>query len=104
MWLASVLASFPFAALWTFLGAQATKMADIFEGRLSARDLLPDNALQVGSAAALGFAAFFYWLWTFTLRFKAILRQVQAGLHSNGHANANANAHPPSPSKAFKAE
>jgi uncharacterized membrane protein YdjX (TVP38/TMEM64 family) len=101
MWLASVLASFPFAALWTFLGAQATNMADIFDGRISARDLLPDNALLVGSTAAVALAAFFYWLWTFTLRFKAILRQVQGGLHSNGHPQA---APTSPPRKSFKAE
>jgi len=78
VWLASLISSGPFAALWTFVGASATNLADIFDGKLSARDLLPDNVALVGSVAVTVGGIFVYLLRSLGKRFQTILAEVES--------------------------
>mmetsp|Transcript_12320 Transcript_12320/g.39429 ORF Transcript_12320/g.39429 Transcript_12320/m.39429 type:complete len:508 (+) Transcript_12320:85-1608(+) len=77
IWFASVFACTPFAAMWTAMGASATNLADIFEGKLAPRDLLGDlpwQAAAAGGIAVLGAAVAFL---KFMRRFKVILAEVE---------------------------
>jgi len=77
IWVASLFASLPFASLWTAVGASATNMADIFEGKISVRDILPDNYLLVAGVAAIGASIFLYAFARFMKRFRQIMKEAE---------------------------
>mmetsp|Transcript_20342 Transcript_20342/g.39963 ORF Transcript_20342/g.39963 Transcript_20342/m.39963 type:complete len:546 (+) Transcript_20342:303-1940(+) len=77
IWVASLLSSGPFAAAWTAVGASATNLTDIFDGKMKLADVLPQN---YGLTFSLGFVFvlfFIYALTSFMKRFRQILREVE---------------------------
>ncbi|GBG30522.1 Golgi apparatus membrane protein tvp38 [Hondaea fermentalgiana] len=76
IWIASIVSSIPFAAAWTAVGASATNLADIFDGKMKLRDLLPEDSLPILIVGILAGALFLYALTSFMKRFREILREA----------------------------
>lgn len=77
IWLASLIASVPFATLWTAVGASASNVQDIFDGKVSAADVLPDNLAVLAPVAVVAGGAFLLAFRNFAKRFQQILKDAE---------------------------
>uniref|UniRef100_A0A7S2WPG0 VTT domain-containing protein n=1 Tax=Mucochytrium quahogii TaxID=96639 RepID=A0A7S2WPG0_9STRA len=77
IWLASLFSALPFALLWTFLGSGSASLSEIFEGKLSPRDLIPGNPLIVGPGLLVVLGVFGFGFRKFMKSFKQVLDKVQ---------------------------